>query len=231
MLDTTKQLLEPLDAVIFDCDGTLSILEGINELAKANAVVTEVERLTEQAMSHTGLNPDLYQRRLELVKPTLAQVKTLGEAYCQRLAPDVLLVIQALQTLAKSVYVFSAGVNPAVQTLAKFLKIPSTHVFAVDLSFDEQGHYLDFDRDSWLVHNDGKRRLVEQLSLKHRRIGYVGDGMNDYVVYDVVQRFIGYGGVFYRETLAQRCEYYSSEASMLAILPWLLTSNEQQSLS
>jgi phosphoserine phosphatase len=43
----------PFDAVIFDCDGTLSAVEGIDELAEKNAVGREVKALTQIAMGQT----------------------------------------------------------------------------------------------------------------------------------------------------------------------------------
>ena len=34
----TWQLDHPINAIVFDCDGTLSIIEGIDELARNNGV-------------------------------------------------------------------------------------------------------------------------------------------------------------------------------------------------
>ena len=81
-------LLDPVDAIIFDCDGTLSFIEGIDELAKENGVGEPVMKITAEAMTHSGINPELYQRRLNLVLPTQQQVQTLGQAYFDRITPD-----------------------------------------------------------------------------------------------------------------------------------------------
>ena len=69
------------DAIAFDCDGTLSAIEGITELARMNGHEEEVRELTEQAMSGAGLNPELFAKRLNLVRPTATQLATLGEIY------------------------------------------------------------------------------------------------------------------------------------------------------
>ena len=95
-----------------------------DELAKMNEVGDEIEHLTEQAMSHTGLNPALYEQRLARVKPTLQQINGLGQAYFEQMTPDVLTVIQQLQKLNKNLYIISAGVNPAVTIFAELLNIP-----------------------------------------------------------------------------------------------------------
>ena len=77
-------------AVCFDCDGTLSHIEGIDELAKAQGGSEEVSRLAEEAMGHTGLNPELYERRLQLVLPTKAQVHALATQHFQHKTPELL---------------------------------------------------------------------------------------------------------------------------------------------
>lgn len=44
-------MLLPVDAVISDCDGTLSTIEGIDELARMNDVYAEISQLTQAAMT------------------------------------------------------------------------------------------------------------------------------------------------------------------------------------
>lgn len=221
----------PFDAIVFDCDGTLSHIEGIDELAKANNVGDEVVRLTAEAMGVTGINPQLYQKRLDLVLPTAQQVQALGPNYFEHQAPDLLPVIQILQELQKAIYIVSAGLYPAVVDFAKLLGLDPTKVFAVNIYFDAAGNYRDFDRDSPLAHANGKRLIAEQLCQRHKQIAYVGDGMNDYDTHDVVARFIGYGGAFYRENIKQKCQFYISAPSMAPLCPLILTKQEVAGLT
>lgn len=221
----------PFDAIVFDCDGTLSHIEGIDELAKTNHVGEEVMRLTAEAMGVTGINPELYQKRLDLVLPTPQQVQALGRSYFEHQAPDLLPVIKMLQELRKAVYIVSAGLYPAVVDFAKLLELDPANVFAVDIYFDTAGNYRDFDHSSPLVHANGKRLIAEQLCQRHKQIAYVGDGMNDYDTHDVVARFIGYGGAFYRENIKQKCQYYISAPSMAPLGPLILTKQEVASLT
>jgi phosphoserine phosphatase len=230
MLTSTHWQLEtPVNAVIFDCDGTLSSIEGIDELARVNNIGVQVQALTNEAMSHTGLNPDLYRQRLLLTKPTQKQVIELGQTYFKHQSTDVHAVVQILKRLNKSIYMISAGVNPAVSLFGQQLGIPQTHIFAVNLEFDATGNYQAFDESSPLVNNNGKREIVAHLHAKHQYTGYTGDGMNDFVVRDIVTRFIGYGGTFYRENLAKQCDYYI--INMSALLPLLLTASEYDRLN
>lgn len=225
------QIKNPIDAIMFDCDGTLSSVEGITVLAEFNHVFPAVHALTEQAMAETGLSADLYQQRLDLTKPELFQIQRVVDAYWQQLTPDTAEVIDCLLTLGKSVYVVSAGVQQAVTLFAAKLGISADHVFAVDVYFDQDGHYKDFDRSSPLTDQLGKSKIVEQLRVIHHKIAHIGDGMNDIEAAKVVDRFIGYGGAYYRESIAQLSPFYITSPSLAPALPLLLTENEAAALS
>ena len=219
-------LSAPIDAIVFDCDGTLSKIEGIDELARNNGVEEEVSRLTAQAMGKTGINPEIFQQRLHLVKPTFDQVIRLIQLYYEHKTPGISEVMQCFQTLGKPVYIVSAGLLPAVLGFGELLSVPKEHIFAVNVQFDSSGNYSDFDRASPLVFHDGKRKIVEKLKNIHPRLAFVGDGTNDLAVHDLVTRFIGYGGAFYRESIAQHCEFYINEPSIFSLLNFCLTSSE-----
>lgn len=225
------QLSTPIDAVVFDCDGTLSKLEGIDELAKNNQVGDIVASMTAQAMAYTGMSPELYARRLDLVKPHFDQLIELGKQYYQQKIPEVSEVITILRRLHKTVYIVSAGLLPSVAYFSDQLNIPLANVYAVNATFDAQGNYLHFDETSPLVYSKGKRVIINQLKKQHQTILHIGDGLNDFEVYDLVTRFIGFGGVYYRENIAAQCQYYIKAMSMAPLLPLALTQNEYDQLS
>jgi len=83
--------------VIFDCDGTITHVEGIDLLAEMNAVWEEVSAITRRAMNKSSLTVDIFEQRLELVQPTLEQVQDLGDLYIANLSRDVKEVIELLQ--------------------------------------------------------------------------------------------------------------------------------------
>jgi phosphoserine phosphatase len=224
------QLTTPISAIAFDCDGTLSAIEGVDELAKTRQVHEAVAALTAEAMGKTGLTPSLYAKRLDLIKPTQQATEALAQQYIQHQITDVHAVIQIFHRLKKHVYVISAGLLPAVRTFASALSIDSKHVFAVDIHFDTQGHYLNYDQQSPLITNHGKRDIVTCIKEKHPEIVYIGDGLNDISVIDIVKRFIGYGGVFARENIAALCDYYIRTRSLAPLLPLILTIEEFENL-
>lgn len=208
-------------ALVFDCDGTLSQLEGINVLAQRNQVESEVAALTEEAMNQVGMTPAIYQQRLALVQPSYTQLKQLGADYYNQRAVDLDACLAELDQLNVTVFVASAGMNPAVIDFAERLAIPAPRVFAVDVKFNEQGAYVDFDRHSPMTQPGGKGQVITQLREQYDFIAHVGDGMNDLQVIDQVDCFIGYGGAFYRPNIEAACQHYIKTPSMLAILPIL----------
>lgn len=216
----------PISAIIFDCDGTLSAIEGIDELAKNNNTFPLVQQLTEKAMGQSGMTIDLYNKRLNLVQPTHQQITLLGNDYIKHRVQDIDKVIQLLKKLNKTVYIVSAGLYPAVNIFGRFLNIPSENIYAVDIQFDSSGKYIGFDHSSPLVNRNGKQIIINQIKEKHARTAYIGDGLNDLEVRDLVTRFIGYGGVFYRENIKSACEFYIESPSMASVLPFILTQNE-----
>lgn len=74
-------------AVCFDCDSTLSRLEGIDELASRHGRMSEVAGLTEAAMNGSLSIDDVYAKRLSIVRPDREAVAWLGERYVEELVP------------------------------------------------------------------------------------------------------------------------------------------------
>lgn len=224
------QLQTPVSAIMFDCDGTLSAIEGVNELAKKKGVHQEVAALTEKAMGESGMNAVLYHKRLQLIQPQSEEVDALGQHYYLHIVPHVEEVIRIFKRFNKHIYVVSAGLYPAVSHFAARLQIPQKNIYAVPITFDAQGSFTDFDRSSPLITQNGKRLIAAELIARHKALIHIGDGLNDYVTHDLVTRFIGYGGVYYREIIAKQCQYYIHTHSMSALLPFVLTQEEVNQL-
>ena len=219
-----------INAFVFDCDGTLSSIEGIDVLAEENGVGNHVKALTAEAMGRSGLTHALYCERLSLVKPSYQQVVALDRKYYDTRIPELRSVLHALRSLNKFIYIASAGVNPAVKLFAKRLEVPEENVFAVDLSFSETGDYESFDGAAYTCRNDGKRVIADELKKKHGNIMWIGDGMNDVVVKPVVERFVGFGGAVYRQSIADLSDFYITCFSMSPVLMLGLTKEEVECL-
>src|SRR5215218_3663604 len=91
--------------VFFDVDSTLVTIEGIDVLANGNP---EIVRLTEAAMNGEIALDEVYGRRLEIIKPTLADVERLGERYTQSLVDGAEETIATLQRAGADVDIVTA---------------------------------------------------------------------------------------------------------------------------
>ncbi len=221
----------PMDCVIFDCDGTLSSIEGIDVLAEHNNVGHRVIELTATAMNTTGMNVALYEQRLNLTNPSIEQLITLGEEYKKHCVTDAREVIQLFKKLNKSIYIVSAGLTPAVKIFGEWLDISEKNIFAVDIFFDKKGNYKNFDRESALVNRHGKRLIIAEIKKNHARSIYLGDGLNDYEAHDLVTRFVGYGGQYYRQKIEDLCQFYIRTPTITPLLSLTLTAEEQKQLN
>lgn len=217
-------------SVIFDFDSTLSAVEGVDYLAELHDVAEEVKELTRNAMNSRSVTPELYEKRLELIQPREEDISQLINRYREALMPGVLETVQALQFLGKQIYIISAGLYPAVLVIGEFLGIPGSDIYAVNVFFDAEGNYTDFDRKSPLVDQGGKRALIEHIE-PPQPVAFIGDGANDVSAGEVVDRFIGYGGAEYRPTIESRCEYYLRDGNFAGILPYILRDDELEQVS
>jgi len=115
--------------------------------------------------------------------------------------------------------------------LGQSLAIPDADIYAVDIHFDHAHQYAGFDTTSPLIYNDGKRVIIEKLNVEHQRLIHIGDGLTDAIARDLVTRFIGYGGVFYRENIASISDYYIKVSSTAPLLALSLTNDEVDTLT
>lgn len=201
--------------VVFDCDSTLARVEGIDELAGRYA--DEIRALTEGAMEGTIPLEEVYGRRLAIIRPTRAQVESLGREYAAALMPDARETVAALRFLGKSVRVVSGGLLPAVRAVAEELGIGADAVRAVDVHFDDAGEYAGFDSASPLARSGGKATVLAGWDLPRPAL-MVGDGATDLEARPAVDAFAAYMGVAFREAVAAGADFVLRDASLAPVL-------------
>jgi phosphoserine phosphatase len=223
----------PFASVWFDCDSTLTAIEGIDELVRwaPPAVRDEVPRLTTQAMAGELPLAEVYARRLELLAPHRQHVDRIAALYVERLVPEAGAVVAALQSLGKRVGVVSGGLLPPVQHVAAVLGIAAEQVHAVRIDFAADGAYAGFDRSSPFARNQGKVEFLRALPASARPTAFVGDGITDAETQGVADRFVGFGGVVARPAVAARADTFVATASLAGVLPCLLTAAEMRTLA
>ena len=210
--------------VAFDCDSTLSSIEGIDELCTGlpEAEAAAVAALTADAMDGIVPLAEVYERRLELVRPSRGALRALGRRYVEHLVPGARRVVETLRGRGVEVAIVSGGLAPAIRVLARDLGFDDADVHAVDVRFDDGGHYLDFDRGSPLWQNLGKVEVLARLRARRSPLLFVGDGVTDLEAKDAVDSFIGFGGVVRRPAVARGVERYVTEPGLDFVLSTVL---------
>ncbi|MBI5850019.1 MAG: haloacid dehalogenase [Planctomycetes bacterium] len=222
----------PFRSIWFDCDSTLSAIEGIDELGTLRDDETRraIAALTERAMAGELPLEAVYGERLRRIAPTAAECERLGARYVAQAVADAALVVAALHALGKRVGILSGGLRGPVLALAHALGVPKARVFAVGVRFDSRGHYVDFDRDTELWRSGGKTALLAARPADERPQALVGDGATDLEAAAAVDRFVGFGGVVVRPAVARGARFFTSSPRLAATLAFLLTRDEQSAL-
>lgn len=219
VLGPTRQ--RAFGTVIFDCDSTLSRVEGIEELSAGHGA--EVEAMTNAAMRGEARLEEVYARRLELTRPTRSAVEALGRRYIEGMVADAREVVAALQEAGVVVRVLSGGLLPAVRMLAAELGIDTPDVAAVPLRFDDDGAYLAFDAASPLARAGGKPDVVRRwLPTLRRPVMLVGDGNTDLEAKPAVDLFVAFAGVAERESVTSDADVVIRSPSLAPVLPLAL---------
>jgi len=217
-------LQPPFERVVFDCDSTLSRVEGVEQLASTPELRARVEELTNQAMSGAVPVEAVFGERLAAIAPRQLDVVRIGQRYIETAVPGAQQLISALHALDKEVRIVSGGLRLPVVAFAVWLGLRDELVDAVQIWFDKHGLYRDFDRNSPLTRNGGKRVVLERLPKK--RTVFVGDGITDAEAAEAADGFVCFGGVAYRPEVAARADAVVREPHLGALLPLLCSADE-----
>jgi phosphoserine phosphatase len=222
------------DLIFFDCDSTLSTIEGIDELAKLKGKEWRVGLLTQKAMDGDLDLREVYGKRLEAIKPTRGQLKAIEERYWETIVPDAQAVINALRFLGKQIFIISGGLAEPVRGFGKRLGVPPENIRAVELEYNElsgdwwryhdpqtqnRQQYLDYNQGPLTV-TSGKPEIIKELAgARHGRRLMIGDGSSDLATRDVVDLFVGFGGVVPREKVRRDSDVFVASESLAPVLP------------
>ncbi len=210
--------------VLFDCDTTLSAMEGIDELARNHR--DQIVPLTEAAMRGEVPLESVYARRLHIIKPSRADLERIGRMYVERLVDGAREVVTGLSRAGVDVHIISGGLRPAVLHVAESLGVPPEKVHAVDIHFDDAGNFSGFDEASPLTRDGGKPAVIESLGPLARPLMLVGDGNTDLDAKPVVDCFVGFAGVVARPRVVAQAHVVIEQPSLLPVLALALDGSE-----
>jgi phosphoserine phosphatase len=211
-----------VDIVCFDCDSTLSKIEGIDELGRQSGLYDELVALTNAAMNGELALEDVYGKRLSLIEPDKVQMDSLAELYIEEIVDGVEEVFSTLLAQGKQVHIISGGIRQAILPLAEKLGLSANHVHAVDVLFNADGSYKDFDRQSPLAKTGGKAVVCKEIQTGSASMTMIGDGKTDLEAKQAGAKVIGFGGVMKRDVVVEQADIFVSEKSLTAVLPYLI---------
>jgi len=181
--------------LLFDCDSTLSAIEGIDELGRLRGpeVFKAVEDMTTQAMDGSTPMESIFAKRLDMIKPTLKELESIGQKYIQQVEPTAVDTIKKLKAAGWTVIIVSGGFTQAIRPLAQYLGID--RVEAVELRFNADGSYAGYVESCPTAKSKGKNVVVLKLrdEFKAYQTVLVGDGASDLEVKGDVDKMIGFG--------------------------------------
>lgn len=196
--------------VFLDCDSTLSEIEGIDELARAQGpeIFEEVAALTHAAMDGEVPLDEVFGRRLEIIRPNRSMADQVAIRYLERLTPGMSELVAGLQARGWLAVILSGGFGPLMGPLARAVGIQ--HVEAVPLYFDEDGNYAGYGEAYPTTRGGGKNVVIREWkqAMLPERVVMIGDGVSDLETREEVDMFVGFGGVVARGRVREGADHW-----------------------
>ncbi len=228
------------DVVLFDCDSTLSSVEGIDELADEPSTQQAIAALTDKAMDGDVPLEDIYGERLALINPTRTKLRAVKNRYKSNVVPDAQATVAALKTTQAETWVISGGLLEPVEEFATWLGVEPGRVKAVGTEYcpfdgnwwepaEADGRYVDYEKGH-LSSTEGKAAVIDaNVTNKGRRM-LVGDGVSDLAAAPVVDLFVAYAGVVARPSVVEKARVVITSRSLAPSLPLALGRSQVKEL-
>ncbi len=193
-------------------DSTVCTDEGIDELAAFCGAGEAVAALTAKAMGGAVPFQDALAARLDLIRPSAAQLAAFLAAHPPRLSPGIAQLVEALHARGAAVFLVSGGFTQMIHPVADALRIPRDRVFANTLLFAPDGAYADFDRTAFTCRSGGKAAAIAHIQQQGgcAPLVMIGDGATDLEARCAggADMFIGYGGVAQRAVVMAGADWF-----------------------
>lgn len=218
IVEVLPPLLKRGKLAFFDCDSTLSTIEGIDELGRARGpeVFKLVEHLTHQAMNGEVPIGEVFGRRMEIIRPDRATADAVARLYVDTIVPGAPEMIAWLRAEGWTPVILSGGFEPLIRPLAKTLGVD--YVEAVPLHFGPSGDYAGYGSDYPTTRNGGKPEIIREWkqAMLPQAVIMMGDGISDLEAKNEVDLFIGFGGVVSRPAVEKGAGAWITRLSEIA---------------
>ncbi len=207
--------------LLLDCDSTLSSIEGIDELGRLRGHETfkAVEDMTNAAMNGGTPMEAIFAKRLDIIKPTAAELAAIGAKYIATVEPTAVASLAQLRAAGWRIAIVSGGFTQAIRPLADFLGID--RVEAVTLKFHADGTYAGFDDSCPTCKTKGKNVVARRLRAEYQagHVVMVGDGASDLEVKGDADLVVGFGRYVQRpKVVAGADKFVHSLAELVGVV-------------
>ena len=207
--------------LLLDCDSTLSSIEGIDELGRLRGPETfkAVEDMTNAAMNGGTPMEAIFAKRLDIIKPTAAELAAIGAKYIATVEPTAVASLAQLRAAGWRIAIVSGGFTQAIRPLADFLGID--RVEAVTLKFHADGTYAGFDDSCPTCKTKGKNVVARRLRAEYQagHVVMVGDGASDLEVKGDADLVVGFGRYVQRpKVVAGADKFVHSLAELVGVV-------------
>lgn len=216
------------DSVLFDCDSTLTKIEGIDELAALKNVRDEISRITNDTMEGRLDFQTALEKRLSIIRPSKADLRLIGKKYIDEVVEGAVELIDVLSRAGKRIYILSGGFMDSVSCFAEFLGVHSNNTFGNEIFFDTDGNYSGFNKKLAVARSHGKAEIIKKIGGSKVMIG---DGASDLETRDEVDLFIGFCGVQRRTIVEANADIVVYDPNLMSLLPLICHTNSGSVLS
>lgn len=231
----------PYRNIFFDCDSTLTTVEGIDILADMVGKKWRIEVLTNAAMNGEVDLQEVYGKRLKAIYPTHEQIQAIHWAYKKNVVEDAAELIRVLHEQQCNVFIISGGLAEPVREFGYWLGVPQHRIRAVGVRYDalsgnwwnaaDAEHKMRYKayQEGHLTVSNGKAQVVQQLLAELKAEGgdpgrtlLIGDGTSDLLAQTHVDLFVGYGGVVKRDRVLNEAPAFIHSPSLSPLLALVL---------
>ncbi len=202
--------------IFLDFDSTLVRVETLDLLAHRKGIGPEVERITRATMDGNMKMEDGFLRKVALIAPHTNEISAIAQELPSLLLADAEEVVGTLHAQGHELWILTGNFHQLVDPLARQLGIPPTRILANDLQFHPDGSYQGVV-PSALCQSDGKVIAIKPY-LNGAPSIMVGDSAGDMACKEVVDMFVGFGGVVCRPIVKKNADMFIETESLKPLL-------------
>lgn len=217
--------------IFFDFDSTIVKAETLDILAEMKGIGKEVKKLTEASMNGEVPLERVFKKKVDMICPRQKDIDLVIHKCRDLLVDDIGEVINLFHSLGKQVFILSSNFRKIIEPIGNSLGVPNSRIITNEMYFNDQGQYVGISNESPLCCSGGKAVVIKPYLVPDDVSAFVGDASSDVVCKDVVDLFVGFGGVVARDVVKQQAKFFIENPSMAPLLSIVLNNDELKQIN